>query len=1173
VAETQQVIIEFLANDEQLDSAINKLEKTGEVDSKLAQDFKKNTAEISKQAVEIQKTAAAATPLKKSLEDVAKAVKSTTTAFVTGFHEGVEGALKDAGVSISELKQKLGLFNKESPFEKLSNSLSEARDRVLNISAAMAQLQRTGGVDTEQFERLGKLLEQRQSELERVQVEYDKVTSSLDQNTKKTEDNTVAIDENAKAQEDLKKKLDSLKQRLESTTKDAAFDKLSKSVSDARDKVLNITAAMVQLKKNGGIDTEQFKKLEASLKSSKDTLNQLEAQYDEVTDSVKRSTEATDENDAAQDGLRQRLKILTQQIAEMKAAGDDGTEAFQKLVIEAGNIKNAMGGAAAEIKNASSGTKTFDNLIGSAQAVAGGFAVAQGAVALFGDENKDLEKTMLKVNAAIAITQGLQGISAALEKEGALSLLATNIQLKVKNAQKVIETGLESESIVVRGAATAAQWALNAAMSANPIGLLVVAVAGLIAILSTYGKSAAKARQETSNLNVELGQGVKNFEEQQENIKRSGESMVNQLENQGASESKIAAQRLETEKQLAEGRTKRLNELRESQSRNLEADLDQRIKISDEIRKLSIEDDAEKSRLLDLEFKQQKTVNQERLKNAVAGIEAELSAAEEGSQKQLNLQRALITTRTALELNADGLLENERAAIAAKGNEDRLEAEAAFNKRRIDLQLKVVEAQLVNVREGSQEELDLKKQAIKLQSNAELTNTKLSEKEKQAIKEKSFQDQLKLQREFNERVRREAIEGQISINEAQISQIKTNDEDRLILQIANIELAAVAEVDAAKGNSAKIKEINAKRDADILAVKKKFIDDAAQYEIDIRTADNGPSTRALQRIVADERKGLDLRKSAIKQLADFQISNIDIQLAALEEEKNKKLISEKDYILKYKQLQDKKAEITEESEKATTDLIKAENVKRIQTTIEVLSKVADLIQSINETETQEENDRITALKERTSELLDAGAITEEQAKARNKRIEAEEKKAKAAQAKREKDVAVFRALLAIPQAILEGLTQGGPFLAAIYGGLAAAQAVIIASRPLPRFGHGKKSGYEGPAEIGETGSELYEQNGRMFLADKKQIVWLGAKDKVYNPIETKEMLMPVVDKQLMQWQAPAQKQESIDYDKLAQAVGKHINIPGFNIDEKGFQIWQEKGLNRTNYMDKRYSSK
>lgn len=994
MGETQQVIIEFVTDDAQLDTAINKLEKTGAIDSKMASAFKQTNAEISKQSTEIKKAAASTAPLKKNLEDVNKATKKFTQDFMTGFNEGVIETLKEAGVSAEEFSNALGSGQTE----------------------------------------------------------------------------------------------------------------------------------------------------------------------------VEKSSES----------LRARLKTLTQQIAEMKLAGEDGTEQFKALVIEAGNIKDAMGDAAAEIKNAGSDTRTFDNLLGAAQAVAGGFAVAQGTAALFGDESEELQKTLLKVNAAMAILQGLQTVGNAVQKEGAVIQLFSNGQRLITNAQIAIENGLQSTSIVVRLGAAAAQKVLNAAMAVNPIGILVVAIAGLIAVLATYGKSAAKAREQTSNLNVALGQGAKNFEEQQENIIRSGESMVNQLENQGAAESRIASQRLETERQLAEGRTRRLKELRESQSRNLEADLDQRIKISDEIRKLTIEEDAGKSRLLDLEFKQQKILNEERLKNTIAGLEAELSAAAEGSQKQLNLQRRLIAARTALELNADGLLENERKAIAEKGRTADIEAVAAANKRKIDLQLQGIETQLVNVREGSQEELNLRKQQIKLQVASELTNTKLSEDEKKKIKEQGLEQQLKLQRDYNERVRRESIEAQISLNEAQISQIKTNDDDRLILQIANIELAAAAEVDAAKGNSAKIKEINAKRDADILAVRKKFIDDAAQYEIDIRTAENGPSNRALQRIIADEKKGLNVRLSAIRQITEFQIANINIQLAALEEEKQKKLISEKDYILKYKQLQDQKKQITEDSEKAITDTTKAENIKRIQIALTVLGQIGDVIQSINDTESQKENDRIEGVRQRVAELLEAGAITEKEAAARNKRLDVEEKKAKTAQAKREKDMAIFRALLAIPAAFLNGLSQSGgnPIVGAIYAAIAAAEAVIIASRPLPKFAKGKKDKYEGPGEIGEAGAELMQHDGQLYLAKKRTLVWLGKDDKVYNPTETKEMLMPVVDKQLMQWQPPTAKQPGMK--QMAAELAKEIKkMPGtnVNIDEYGLKVWVQEGMSRKNYMDKRYSSK
>lgn len=991
MAETQQVIIEFITKDEQLDSSVDKLEKAGAIDAELAAAFKQTTAEINKQATEMKKVATATAPIKKNLEDVNKATKTFTQDFMTGFNEGVIETLKEAGVSVEQFTEAL----------------------------------KTGQTEVQE----------------------------------------------------------------------------------------------------------------------------------------------------PAESLRQRLKVLTQQIAEMKLAGEDGTEQFRALVIEAGNIKDAMADAGAEIRNAGSDTRTFDNLLGSAQAVAGGFAVAQGAVALFGEENKDLEKTMLKVNAAIAVTQGLQSISAALEKEGALSLLATNIQLKVKNAQKIIENGLESQSIVVRGGAIIAQKALNAAMAANPIGIVVVALAGLITLLGTYGRNAAEARRQTTNLNVALGQGAKGYEGRIEAAKRTEEAEVANLENIGATDSRISELRLENERKIANITKERLEELRQAKANNAEADLEKRRQVDDEISRLEDQVTTDIIYLNDLEFQQKKKLREEDLKNTIAGLEAQLSTAEEGSKQQLDIQRRLIAAKTALELNADGLLTNERKAIAEKGRQEEEEAVAAANKRSIDLQLAAIDTQLINVKEGSEEELQLKKKQIDLQTQAELTSTKLSEAEKLQIKEDGFQKQLKIQKDYNARVRREAIEAQISLNDAQIAQLQTNDQDRLILQIANIELAAAAEVDAAKGNSAKIKEINAKRDADILAVRKKFIDDAAQYEIDLRTAENGSRNRALQRIINDERKGLEARKVAIKSLATEQIKNIDTLLAALEEEKNKKLISEKDYILKYAQLQDKKREITEESEKATTDLIKAENIERANIAFNVLNQIADIISGINEIQAEQQNQRIEGERQRVAELLEAGAITEAEAAKRNKRLDVEEKKARRQQAQREKDIATFKAFLAIPQAFLTGLTQGGPVLGAIYAALAAAQAVVIASRPLPRFGHGKKSGYEGPAEIGETGPELYEQNGRMHLADKKQLVWLAAKDKVYNPIETKEILMPVVDKEVMQWKPVPQNKVEIDYERLAKAVGKHINIPGFNIDEHGFKIWQQEGISRKNYMDKRYSSK
>ena len=90
----------------------------------------------------------------------------------------------------------------------------------------------------------------------------------------------------------------------------------------------------------------------------------------------------------------------------------------------------------------------------------------QGTAALAGDENEDLQKTLVKLNAVMAITQGLQQIQNALQKQTALSL-GLNIA-----AQKTYT--------LVVGTSTGALKAFRIALAATGIGLAVLAIAALV---------------------------------------------------------------------------------------------------------------------------------------------------------------------------------------------------------------------------------------------------------------------------------------------------------------------------------------------------------------------------------------------------------------------------------------------------------------------------------------------------------------------------------------------------------------------------------------------------------------------------------------------------------------------------------------------------------------------
>jgi hypothetical protein len=67
--------------------------------------------------------------------------------------------------------------------------------------------------------------------------------------------------------------------------------------------------------------------------------------------------------------------------------------------------------------------------------VARGFQAAQGAMALFGNQSKDLEKTMIKLQGAMALAEGLEGIGKVQQQFGAL---AGNIKGGVINAFKAL---------------------------------------------------------------------------------------------------------------------------------------------------------------------------------------------------------------------------------------------------------------------------------------------------------------------------------------------------------------------------------------------------------------------------------------------------------------------------------------------------------------------------------------------------------------------------------------------------------------------------------------------------------------------------------------------------------------------------------------------------------------
>jgi len=202
--------------------------------------------------------------------------------------------------------------------------------------------------------------------------------------------------------------------------------------------------------------------------------------------------------------LRQSIKDL--QSAALKA-GSEGNEALaNKFAKAAGQAKDRMADLKDQVNAFGDTGSKIGAVTGFARTLAGGFAAAQGAAALFGSTSKDLEKTLLKVQGALALSQGISELAQAGE------------QFKIMKA-----------------VAIDAMKGIKAAIGSTGIGLLVVALGTIVAYWDDIKGLVSGVTSEQKKLNEEAD---KNATAEEKKLKALNAS-DNILKLQGKSEKEI----------------------------------------------------------------------------------------------------------------------------------------------------------------------------------------------------------------------------------------------------------------------------------------------------------------------------------------------------------------------------------------------------------------------------------------------------------------------------------------------------------------------------------------------------------------------------------------------------------------------------------------------------------
>jgi len=210
-----------------------------------------------------------------------------------------------------------------------------------------------------------------------------------------------------------------------------------------------------------------LKDLSSQIKTSKKDVNSLEQSFETLNDATINLDASFEEVYGDLKPLTARMGEAEDRLYELSLAGKQGTKEFQALLTSVGNYRKVQ--IQTDLAVDSAATTMTQKLGGSLEYVSGAFAATQGAMAIFGKENKSVEQAILKVQSALAITQGF-----AAMREGA-------------NSVKQLGTAIKSLTIFqtaynfINNATSTGLKVLRGALIATGIGALVVGVGLLIA--------------------------------------------------------------------------------------------------------------------------------------------------------------------------------------------------------------------------------------------------------------------------------------------------------------------------------------------------------------------------------------------------------------------------------------------------------------------------------------------------------------------------------------------------------------------------------------------------------------------------------------------------------------------------------------------------------------------
>jgi hypothetical protein len=645
-----------------------------------------------------------------------------------------------------------------------------------------------------------------------------------------------------------------------------------------------------------------------------------------TTDELKALNKVTNEEVASLDKLSQTASdagdgfvSLRTRVKEAKEEAIKAAEKYGEFSAQALEAKKKAGALADQMSdlnrqvnllNPEAKAKAFSNL---AQGVIGAFSVATGALQAFGVKNKEVEELAMKLQGALNITQGIASLGQLKE-----SLQDVKVVLGFTTvATEALTVANEAEAVSSTEAAIATKG-FTASLMANPVFLVIGAVGALAGAMIYLSQDTDEAKTSVIDFTEENKTLQKALDASKESADKAARAIIDlkvakgEMSQADATIAKnnmdLAKSTEDVQKSIASNRVT-IDSYRKSLI-DAKKQYDNDVAEAEKTARLS------GNTFADRQLAQDKKIAKDRYDQTVKDTkerikkEQEILKANEANLGNITAETQSKNTAATIEGNKQRKASNDQAAKEAEARakeqirladelrkqlQENALAEEADPIKRIQMAKKFadinydIESARLNNDKASQNERDLlaaeHTATIKKLDNDELIANK-DKNNKVLEAEKKLQDALlalQLAQE-NDPVKRaqiinDAKEKEID-NQLKLVEKGSADEQSLLAQ------KATAEIEAQKRIGAALVEVNKNTNKDINKEEEK---------------------------AAAERKAI---RDGAFQLASFAVQaygeavnrQTDEELATLEEQKNKKLINEKQYQQRLKQIKQKQAE-------------------------------------------------------------------------------------------------------------------------------------------------------------------------------------------------------------------------------------------------------------------------